>query len=57
MIIRENIILAPYTTFRIGGPAKYFCEVESVDDLKFALRFSKEKNLPIFVLGAGSNIC
>ena len=56
MIIRENIILAPYTTFRIGGPAKYFCEVKSVDDLRFALRFSKEKNLPIFVLGAGSNV-
>ena len=50
------MILAPYTTFRIGGPARYFCEVGSVDDLKIALQFSKENNLHIFVLGSGSNI-
>ena len=56
MNIKENVILAPYTTFKIGGPAKYFCEVESVDDLKSALRFSKENNLRFFVLGGGSNI-
>ncbi len=56
MEIRENVILAPYTTFRIGGPARYFCEVESVIDLKSVLKFSKENNLPLFVLGGGSNI-
>jgi len=56
MTINENIILAPYTTFGIGGPARYFCEVESVKDLKSALKFSKENNLRFFVLGGGSNI-
>lgn len=56
MEIRENIVLAPYTTFRIGGPARYFCEVGSIDDLKSALRFSKENNLCFFILGGGSNI-
>lgn len=56
MEIRENVILAPYTTFRIGGPARFFCEVESREDLKSALKFSKEKNLQVFVLGGGSNI-
>ena len=56
MEIRENVILAAYTTFRIGGLARYFCEVESVDDLKSALKFSKENNLRFFVLGGGSNI-
>ncbi|HEY4475012.1 MAG TPA: UDP-N-acetylmuramate dehydrogenase, partial [Candidatus Paceibacterota bacterium] len=56
MEIRENIILASYTTFRIGGPAKCFCEVESVDDLKSALKFSRENDLNFFILGGGSNI-
>jgi len=56
MEIRKNVILAPYTTFRIGGPARYFCEVGNVDDLKSALKFSKENNLRFFILGGGSNI-
>ncbi|MBI2062595.1 MAG: UDP-N-acetylmuramate dehydrogenase [Candidatus Yanofskybacteria bacterium] len=56
MNIKKNVILAPYTTFRIGGPARYFCEVGSVDDLKDALQFSKENNLPLFILGGGSNV-
>jgi len=56
MNIKKNVILAPYTTFRIGGPARYFCEVRSVEELKSALRFSKENNLHFFILGSGSNI-
>lgn len=56
MEIRENVILAPYTTFGIGGPARYFCEVKSVEDLKSALSFSKQNNLRLFILGDGSNI-
>lgn len=56
MKIRKNIILAPYTTFRIGGPARYFCEVGSVGDLKSALDFSKKNRLRFFILGGGSNI-
>src|SRR3989344_4253961 len=56
MEIRKNVILASYTTFKIGGPARYFCEVKSVDDLKSALRFSKENDLHFFILGGGSNI-
>ena len=56
MIIKKNIILAPYTTFGIGGPARYFCEVSSVGDLKSALKFSKKNNLRVFILGGGSNI-
>lgn len=54
--IRKNIVLAPYTTFRIGGPANFFAEVKSVRDLTEALDFSKKKKLPHFILGGGSNI-
>jgi len=52
----ENIPLAPYTTFKIGGPAKFFCEVGDEDEIVEALEFAKEKNLPVFVLGGGSNV-
>ena len=56
MKIQRNIQLAKYTTFHVGGPAKFFAEVNSVDELKKAVDFSRKKNLTIFVLGGGSNI-
>ena len=54
--IQKDIPLAPLTTFKIGGPAKYFVEVSNEDELIEALNFAKENNLEIFVLGGGSNI-
>lgn len=56
MKIQKNIILAPYTTFKIGGPAKYFTIVENNKDLVEANEFAKNKKLPFFILGGGSNI-
>ena len=56
MKIQKNIPLAPYTTFRIGGAARFFCEVENKEEILGALKFAKEKKLPIFILGGGSNI-
>lgn len=53
---QKNIILAPLTTFQIGGPADYFYEAESEKDILRALREAKKKFLPIFILGGGSNI-
>lgn len=44
------------TTFRIGGNAKFFAEVNSVEDLKAAVGYAHARNLPVFVLGGGSNI-
>ncbi|MDR3559419.1 MAG: FAD-binding protein, partial [Candidatus Pacebacteria bacterium] len=54
--IQENIPLAPFTTFKIGGPARFFCEVSSEEEISEALRCAKDNNLKIFVLGGGSNI-
>lgn len=54
--IQENIPLAKYTTFRIGGLAKYFVEVKNLEELEDALLYAKEKKLDFFVLGGGSNI-
>lgn len=53
--ILENIALAPLTTMRVGGNARFFAEVTTVDALVEALDFVHEKNLGIFILGAGSN--
>jgi UDP-N-acetylmuramate dehydrogenase len=54
--ILENILLKDYTTIRLGGPARYFTECNSIDELREAVRFAKEKKLKIFVLGGGSNV-
>lgn len=54
--IEENIPLANFTTFKIGGPAKYFIKTESIEDLIYAIDFAKSKNEPFFILGGGSNL-
>ena len=54
--IQENVILAPYTLYKIGGPARFFIEVKSSEELKEALLFSLEKKLPFVIIGAGTNI-
>ena len=56
MKIEEYIPLAPHTTFGIGGSARYFCTAENEDDIRECIAFAKEKNIPLFVLGGGSNI-
>lgn len=56
MIVRENVLLAPFTTFRIGGPARYFVETSSEEELREALAFARARGLAVFVLGSGSNI-
>ncbi|MGA8110651.1 MAG: UDP-N-acetylmuramate dehydrogenase [Acidobacteriaceae bacterium] len=56
MHLSEQVALAPYTTFGIGGPARWFAEVTSETDLLEAVRFAADRRLPLFVLGGGSNI-
>jgi len=54
--IQQNIPLAPFTTLRIGGPARSFAEVRTEGDLLEAITFARQKELPVFVLGGGSNL-
>lgn len=56
MKILENENLIKHTTFHLGGPARYFCEVENVEELKEALEFASSKGVSYFVLGGGSNV-
>jgi UDP-N-acetylmuramate dehydrogenase len=53
--VKTDHPLATYTTFAIGGPADRFVVVKSIDDLKEALAYGRENQLPIHVLGKGSN--
>lgn len=48
--------LAPFTTFRIGGPADLFLEVRSAHELESAVRIARQHQVPFFVLGLGANI-
>lgn len=54
--IRENVPLAPMTTFGIGGEARYFVDAHTEEALVAALGFAEEKNIGVFILGGGSNI-
>lgn len=54
--VQENVPLAPYTTFKIGGPAKYFYMAKTSEDIKQSVQFAKESKLSYYILGNGSNI-
>jgi len=54
--IKENELLKNHSTFRIGGLARYFTVVKTKEEILEAINFAKEKNLPYFVFGGGSNI-
>src|ERR1700679_3804603 len=52
----EEVPLAPYTTFQIGGPARWFAEALSEDDIAAGIAVATERKLPLFILGGGSNL-
>lgn len=56
MLIQENVALAPLTTLRVGGPARYFIEARTISEVSEAVDFSRSRDLPLFVLGGGSNL-
>lgn len=56
MEVRQNIFIGPYTTFKTGGRAEFFARLKDVSEISSLVSFAKENNLPVFVLGGGSNI-
>ena len=54
--LREHVPLAPFTTLGVGGPARYFVEARRPDDVREAVDYAKFYDLPLFVLGGGSNL-
>lgn len=55
MQILENIPLAFYTTFYIGGPSRYLIFAQDTDEVIEAVNFAKDKQLPYQIMGGGSN--
>ncbi len=54
--IRRGVAVAPYTTYKIGGPADWFFETASTDQLVRAITAARAERMPYFVLGTGANI-
>ncbi len=55
-LIRENITLAEFSSFKIGGNARYFAEPADKEEIIYLLKWAKKKHVPYYVLGSGSNI-
>ena len=56
LLIEENVLLAPLTTFKIGGPAKYFVQVATTEALMMAIKLAKKNSWSVFILAGGSNL-
>jgi UDP-N-acetylmuramate dehydrogenase len=56
MRIEENKPLAPFTTLGIGGPARWFVAAKNEEEIVEASTWAREKGIPLFVLGGGSNL-
>lgn len=54
--VRENVILSSYSSFGIGGPARYFITAQTTSQLVRAIRAARSTGIKFFVLGGGSNI-
>lgn len=56
MSIEEQVPLAPYTTFGIGGSARFFARVKNEHEVREALAWAREKGVSFYILGGGSNV-
>jgi UDP-N-acetylmuramate dehydrogenase len=54
--IRDHVPLAPFTSLELGGPARFFADVTNEAQIREALDFAQQKDLPVFILGGGSNL-
>jgi UDP-N-acetylmuramate dehydrogenase len=54
--VRRQAPVAPFTTFRVGGPADWLVETRSGDEIAAALGIAAEAGVPVTVLGGGSNV-
>lgn len=54
--LKPGVSLAPYTTFRVGGPAEWLLETRSTEEMLTALRLAHASGMPVTILGGGSNV-
>ncbi|GAB1537955.1 hypothetical protein NUACC21_06100 [Scytonema sp. NUACC21] len=55
-VIRSQVSLAGYTSYRVGGPAQWCAAPRNLEALQASLRYAQEHELPVTILGAGSNL-
>ena len=55
-LLQRNVPLHQYTTLHVGGVADYYARVTNLAELKEAIHFAKQAEVPIFILGGGSNV-
>jgi UDP-N-acetylmuramate dehydrogenase len=55
-LIQQHIPLHDKNWFKTGGPARYFCQPTTADEVRQACAFAQEKQIPLFILGSGANI-
>lgn len=55
-MFKENVPIVEFTSYKIGGPARYFFEARNLDELGDALQEARTRNLGIFILGGGTNL-
>ena len=56
LTVQEKVRLSDWVSFKTGGEARYFIEVTTVKALQEAVAFSREKQLPFYILGSGTNL-
>jgi len=54
--VRHNVPLAPFTTFKVGGPAEWLVDLHGSENLRKAVAIAKGAGLPVTALGGGSNV-
>lgn len=54
--VKENVPLAPLTTYKIGGPARWYFEVQTAEELADACIKAREDHIQFVILGGGSNV-
>ena len=55
-VIMEQVTLAPFTSMGVGGPARFFIQVDTIDQLIAALHHARQHRLPYYLLGGGTNV-
>lgn len=56
LIIKQNENMAYHTSFKIGGNADIWVKVTKIEELKYILQYAKQKKIPVYILGNGSNV-
>ena len=56
MEILRDISLKPFTSIKIGGTASLYAEPKKIEDLRYLINLSRDRDLPVLVLGGGSNV-